>query len=467
MIAWLRARWPDRLAGRLAVTILAALFATQTISVATLFLARPPPPLLVRAEWLADAAAELATELFARPGGERALFLETRPERAWLDLDWSLERPDLPNGGRDGPYEMLRERLLHRAGGVSPQILVAGRPGGPGPMMLGPPPPRGAPPDMRDMPVMAPFVIAMQGADGSWLAISAAHPGQGLWRVLPFAVWLLSAGLVVAVLSIGAARRLIAPLRELAWAAERVGLDRDAAPVAERGPREIRVIVRAFNRMRERLQRFVDDRTQMLASISHDLRTPLTRLRLRIEMSEDPEVRRGGLSDIAAMETMVAETLSFATHDAHKEAARATDLAVLVAGICDDAVDAGADIRYRGPAHLTYLCQPVGMGRAIANLVGNAVKFGTRARVVVIGRGAEIAILILDRGPGLPKDEIEKVFRPFYRLSGAEPDGPSGAGLGLAVARNIVRAHGGDIVLRNRRSGGLAAIVTLPASSPG
>jgi signal transduction histidine kinase len=288
-----------------------------------------------------------------------------------------------------------------------------------------------------------------------------------LWRVVPFAAWLLSAGLVVALVSVGAARRLISPLRDLAWAAERVGLDRGAKPIAERGPREIRVIVRAFNRMRERLQRFVDDRTQMLASISHDLRTPLTRLRLRIEMSEDEEVRRGGLSDIAAMETMVAETLSFATHDAHKEAARATDLAVLVAGVCDDAVDAGGDVRYRGPVHLTHLCQPVGMSRAVANLVGNAVKFGGRSRVLVADRGAEIAIVILDRGPGLPESELEEVFRPFYRLAGSEPDGPSGAGLGLAVVRNVVRAHGGDVVLRNRRLGGLAAIVTLPVSSPG
>lgn len=466
--------WPDRLAGRLALTIVAALFATQTISVAVLFFVRPPPPQLFSAAWLAEVTSDLVAAVWEVSPPERASLLAARSEATWFSLAWQRERPETPGPGQHPSQERLRTRIEQALKVPVDAVLVGGGLRGPGPTMLGPMPRlsgRGPerPPapslDDLDLPVLAPFTIAVRGNDGTWLVLSALVPGESIWRLVPFAAWLMSAGLVVTILSLLAASRLLAPLQGLARATERMGLDRAAAPVVEQGPREIRVIVRAFNRMQDRLRRFVDDRTEMLASISHDLRTPLTRLRLRLELSSDSELRRAALADVEAMQAMVAETLSFAVHDAHRETARPTDFAVLVAGVCDDLADAGHDVRYRGPPHLTLLCQPVGMRRAIANLVDNAVKFGGKARVVLTPDGEEVAVSVLDRGPGIPEDEFDRVFRPFYRLAPVGDDAVSGAGLGLAVARNILRAHGGDVTLRRRRVRGLVATAHLPGGS--
>lgn len=470
MTPWRRFRWPDRLAGRLALTIVAALFATQTISVAVLFFVRPPPPQLFSVTWLAEVTSDLAAAVFEVSPPERMALLAARPEATWFTLAWQSEGPETPDPGRHPSHERVRTRIAQALKVPFDAVLVGGRPRGPGPVMLGPMPRligRGSEPPSEDLdlPVVAPFTIGLRGNDGTWLVLSASVPGESIWRLVPFAAWLMSAGLVVTILSLLAASRLLAPLQGLARATERMGLDRAAAPVTEQGPREIRVIVRAFNRMQDRLRRFVDDRTEMLASISHDLRTPLTRLRLRLELSSDSELRRAALADVEAMQAMVAETLSFAVHDAHRETARPTDFAVLVAGVCDDLADAGHDVRYRGPPHLTLLCQPVGMRRAIANLVDNAVKFGGKARVVLTPDGEQVAVSVLDRGPGIPEDEFDRVFRPFYRLAPAGDDAVSGAGLGLAVARNILRAHGGDVTLRRRRVRGLVATAHLPGGS--
>lgn len=463
-----RTWWPDRLAGRLALTIVAALLATQIVSVVVLFLVRPPPPHLYRVDELAETAADLATDVFALPTDRRGAWLEGRPEASWMGLELRPDRPRIPSQSRHPVHERLRARIAGLLDVPGDSVIVAGRL--PGPLMVPAPMPRiphrAAEPlrsiaEEPGLHIIAPISIAIRGNDGAWLLLEILVPGESIWRLIPFAAWVLSAGLVVTVLSLWAARRLTAPLRDVARAAERIGLDPTPIAITERGPQEIRVIVGALERMRERVRRFVDDRTGMLAAISHDLRTPLTRLRLRVEMSRDEELKQAALADIDAMQTMIAETLSFAAHDAHREHVRVTDLAVLVAGICDGFTDTGAKVRYRGPSHLTFACQPVGLQRAITNLVHNAVLFGGGARVVLATTGVEVVVVILDRGPGIPEDELDRVFRPFYRLSRPGEPAGNGVGLGLAVARNILRAHGGDVQLRSRRCG-LAAIVRLP-----
>ena len=205
----------------------------------------------------------------------------------------------------------------------------------------------------------------------------------------------------------------------------------------------------------------------MLAAIGHDLKTPITRLRLRAEFLDDDEQRRKMLADLDEMERMIAATLTFARDDAAAEPSVPLDLAALCRTVLDEAADADPDaaesIAYAGPEHLTVSARPVALKRALANLVGNAVAYGGGARLTLSppASGA-LRITVEDDGPGVPEAELENVFQPFRRLEASRNRETGGTGLGLPIARNIVRAHGGDVVLRNRREGGLAAVATLP-----
>jgi signal transduction histidine kinase len=243
----------------------------------------------------------------------------------------------------------------------------------------------------------------------------------------------------------------------------------NANPLPEKGPTEVATAARAFNTMAERIRRFVSDRTQMLAAIGHDLRTPITRLRLRAEFLEDEELRKKMLADLAEMEAMVTTTLTFARDDAATEPSVPLDLAALCRTVLDEAQDAHPDVEesaftYRGPERLTVHARPVALKRALANLVGNALAYGGAARVKLDPPAGGIARLeVQDDGPGVPETELEAVFAPFRRLEGSRNRETGGVGLGLPIARNILRAHGGDVVLRNKPGGGLSALVTLPA----
>jgi signal transduction histidine kinase len=222
----------------------------------------------------------------------------------------------------------------------------------------------------------------------------------------------------------------------------------------------------AFNTMQARIRRFVDDRTAMLAAIGHDLRTPITRMRLRAEFVEDEGLRAKMLADLAEMEAMVAATLAFARDDAAAETAVPLDLAALVRTVADEANDlaGGEVVTVAGPSHLTLRARPVALKRALANLVGNAVAYAGSCRVT-LGQpeAGTVRITIEDDGPGIPEAELERVFQPFHRVERSRSRETGGAGLGLPIARTILRGHGGDVTLANRRGGGLVATVTLPA----
>ncbi|MBM3622166.1 MAG: HAMP domain-containing protein [Alphaproteobacteria bacterium] len=275
--------------------------------------------------------------------------------------------------------------------------------------------------------------------------------------------WLALALIVIGVISWVAARRLVRPLRKLAASAEHLGLHRDATPVPESGPLEVRTIAQSLNRMSERVSRFVEDRTRMVAAISHDLRTPLTRLRLRAELVEDAETRNKILADIRQMEQIVGETLAWSREDAARGPRGPVNIAALLLGLSEDAADAGKTVRYEGPSHVVLECHAGAVRRALDNLVDNAVAYGGEAEITLGERADSIEIAVADRGPGIPQDQLDRVFAPFVRLEESRNRDTGGAGLGLAIARDAIRAHGGDIRLENRTDGqGLRAVVTLP-----
>lgn len=308
----------------------------------------------------------------------------------------------------------------------------------------------------------ASLTASVRLGDGQWLNFGAAIPETpSLWTT-PAVLSMGLMALTVVVFSLWAVRRLTRPLRTFADAAERLGRDVRSTPLAEDGPEEIHQAARAFNDMQERIRRLVENRTRMLAAISHDLRTPITQLRLRAEFIDDAEEQAKTLATLSEMEAMISSTLSFAREDAREEAPRVVDLAALIATICDDLADTGMPVACEPGPKIPYQCRPQALKRAVTNLLENAVKYGGGAQVAIAESDREIRIVIEDDGPGIPLEELSNVFTPFYRVEKSRSLETGGVGLGLSVARTIVHAQGGEIRLENRHRGGLCATVEMP-----
>lgn len=309
--------------------------------------------------------------------------------------------------------------------------------------------------------------IGLHLPEGAWLDVAARVRPPRPWQAPGFLAAFLLMTLLAAVLAVWAVRRLIAPLATLAAAAERLGRDVNAPPLPEDGPAEIAAAAAAFNLMAERIRRFVQDRTLMLSAIGHDLRTPITRLKLRAEFLDDDESRRKMLADLDELEAMIAATLAFGRDASSSEPVTPLDLAVLARTVLDEAADARPEcaerLEFDGPEHLTIRARSIALKRALANLVGNALKYGGNARIT-LARPADgmVRLTVEDDGPGISPAELARVFEPFQRLETSRNRETGGVGLGLPITRNILRAHGGDVQLANRPTGGLCATVTLP-----
>jgi signal transduction histidine kinase len=317
------------------------------------------------------------------------------------------------------------------------------------------------------------IIIGLRLPNDDWLNVTAEIEPPRWWLSPTFLVAFILMTVVAAGLTLWAVRRLTAPVRTLAAAAEALGRDVNAAPLPEDGPLEVATAAAAFNTMAARIRRFVQDRTELLTAIGHDLRTPITRLKLRAEFIEDDEQRGKVLADLEELEAMVSATLAFGRDARTGEAVSALDLAELLRTLLDEASDARPEaasrLEYEGPPHWTVRARPLGLKRALTNLVTNAVTYGGGARVRLVppasvgAAGAMLRVEIEDDGPGIPPGELEQVFEPFHRGEPSRNRETGGVGLGLPIARNILRAHGGDVVLANRPTGGAKATVTLPA----
>jgi signal transduction histidine kinase len=312
------------------------------------------------------------------------------------------------------------------------------------------------------------MVIGLRLPQGEWLNVTVPMAQARPWHSPAFLTAFLLMTLAAAVLTLWAVRRLTAPVRTLAAAAEALGRDVNAPPLPEGGPLEVAKASAAFNTMAARIRRFVRDRTELLTAIGHDLRTPITRLKLRAEFVEDDEQRRKMLADLEELEAMVSATLAFGRDASTGEPVSALDLAELLRTILDEAADARPEaaerLSYQGPPHLIVQARPLALKRAVANLVSNAVNYGGSATIrLQVPIGGLILVDVEDHGPGIPVQELERVFEPFHRGEPSRNRETGGVGLGLPIARNILRAHGGDIVLSNRPRGGLKATITLPA----
>ena len=298
--------------------------------------------------------------------------------------------------------------------------------------------------------------------NGLWLNAAYAKPPKKFIWASPTMVSLAITAIMLSVLSVFVARRIARPMRHLTSAAESLGRGEQNAHIPEEGPDDIRRTAIAFNQMQERLSRFLADRTAMLAAIGHDLRTPITTMRLRTEFIADVETKSRLLDTVNEMQAITDATIELTQEQSIDEPTRPVDIAALVESICDDLADLGHDVSFTENGIIPYRCKPAALRRALRNLIENAIRYGDRAQVWVKDSSTGIEITIEDDGSGIPDNEIERVFLPFVRLEQSRNAKTGGTGLGLSIARTIARGHGGDVILGNQPRG-LRAVVRLPA----
>jgi signal transduction histidine kinase len=310
-----------------------------------------------------------------------------------------------------------------------------------------------------------PYLLAVQLNDGSWLVFSVMKRDWGLPWFDRWAIWLCFLAVSITIVTWFAARQFSKPIERLAAAVRQFGLNPQAPPIAETGPRELQQVVKTFNAMQAQIQKFVAYRTMMLAAISHDLRTPLTRMRLRGEFIEDQEQQARLFRDVDEMQSMVDEALAFFRDDATSEETTSFDLPHVLLTIANDYADQDIDIAYAGPVHAVYRGRPFALKRAFTNLIDNAAKYAKSPEIELSCEDTALVVAIRDRGPGIPPDAIDNVFRPYYRVDKSRNRSTGGVGLGLTVAQAIVQGHGGEIILKNRPEGGLEARIVLPVAA--
>jgi signal transduction histidine kinase len=301
-------------------------------------------------------------------------------------------------------------------------------------------------------------------SDGSMLYVLARRVPM---PVADWVTWLLLAQLLVLALCAWAGMRLVTrPLARLAQAADRLGPDLRPSPVAESGPAEVAQAARAFNAMQRRIAGTVQERMQILAAISHDLQTPITRMRLRVDLADDlPDADRFR-DDLEAMRTLVHEGVSYAkTLQGSDEALRRLDLDALLRSLVNDYADTGRPVTLAGEAGIAIATRPQALRRILTNLVDNALKYGERAEVGVRLQDGAVLVEVCDAGPGIPEDQLAAVLQPFYRLESSRNRETGGTGLGLAIAHQLALSLGGALALHNRPGGGLCASLRLPNST--
>ncbi len=463
----IRRLWPDSIVGRTVLVLLVGLLLSHTVALAIYSGNRVDTLINIGGRAAAERVAGIIQLVEEAPAAERRTLLRAL-DVPGLRVRWTTE-PLIVEQSADPLALRVREVVRQRLGVDEVRVALGapeqppegggfgrgfGRPGD------------GHRPHLHRMwhggPLGDVVRVAVRLSDGSWLNFMAPLDMiDSLWRPR-FVLSLAVMAVLVMLIGVWALRRATRPFATFAAAAERLGVDVAAPPLPETGPREVRGAAHAFNVMQGRLRRFVEDRTQMLAAISHDLRTPITRMRLRAEFVDDDEQREKMLADLAEMEAMIAATLAFARDDAASEPHRPMDLGSLLQGLADDFAETGAAVAYHGPQSLAIRGRPAALKRAFANLVDNAVKYGGGAEIGLSTADGLAVVEIADRGPGIPEAEREKVFAPFYRLERSRSRETGGSGLGLAVARSILRGHGGDIALAARPGGGLTARAALP-----
>ena len=476
---------PRSLFARMVLILLGGLMAAQLLSFAIHWQERGEFIMRAMGTRSAQRIADIVTLLDSIAAADRARIVSVLDSpRLRISLD---EPPLLPVTDDDaGKAEQAEQyaAVLQRALGENYPLVVNvtdARPwGGPGPgygmgpgMMGGPgrwgtdagAPGQSGPgafgPGMRRHAGIS-FIVQARLQDGTLVTFNSRQSSEAVnwpYRLLLSLLVLLAAVFAVTLVAV---RWVTRPLKTLAEAAQGLGEDINRPPLAEHGPLEVRGAARAFNTMQKKLVKFIAERTRIFAAMSHDLKTPITRLRLRAELLDDSELRAKFEKDLQEMEAMVGAALDFMRGLDSQESAQPIDVMALLESLQADAREVGGQVEIEGAARAPYRGHPQTLKRCLGNLIDNAVKYGNSATIIVEDTEKQLRICVRDAGPGIPEAELERVFEPFHRLEGSRNRSTGGTGLGLTIARSIAQAHGGELVLRNRPQGGLEAVLTLP-----
>jgi signal transduction histidine kinase len=430
--------WPTGLIGRVIAVILAAILLEF---VGSLLLHNQVDRYTLREDHARRVAELLVVGerlLTEAPADGREQILNTlRTEHLWVELRNTTK---VPATDSEEVLARMRDRIVEWEPSLKDR-----------PLRLGTSSERGR----RDL------VGALQLQNGQWLEFRSRDlfgRWPQLYRTFGSAA-ILTLGVLIAAFML--VSTLGTPLRSLARAADKVGHGTPVT-VVERGPRDLVQVARAFNAMQSRISRLIADRTQALAAVGHDLRTPLTRMRLRLDLMEDQENREAMEHDISEMEAMLDSVLTYLSGGDAEGPRRKIDLAALVSTLAESSADLGRPVSYEGADHVVTAVRPLPLKRAISNLIENGLKYGGKVRVRLERQGAYARIYVEDDGPGIPEAELEHVVEPFFRLDEARRRDTGGLGLGLAIAADVVKREAGTLTLRNRPEGGLQAVITLP-----
>ena len=427
---------------------------------------------------LGMALTMLVTLWVQFPEREAFVFRVSASRAAYRLADMLKLMDQLPSGSREKLAAIAAARRVGTTLGVSPPAAAPLEPGSSAaafrdvlvddlgrdwPIVVEVSPAQ-VPPETGNAPATDGFEFKgkAQLSDGTWVGFQLQEPRRlPKWPRRLITNMLIIVG-VLALLSLVAVRWVTRPLHRLAQAAEALGRDINHSPLAETGPAEVRRAARAFNSMQERLARYIRTRTGILAAMSHDLKTPITRLRLRAELLEQPELHDKFVRDLREMEDMVNATLGYMKGLDDREPLRPIDIRALVGALAADSEELHHPVRVRGEPVGSFLGKPEGLKRCLQNLLDNATRYGRDVELQIEDSPDTLTLYVRDSGPGIPEQEIERVFEPFYRVEASRNPSTGGSGLGLSIARNLAQSMGGDVTLRNREGGGLEAKVMLP-----
>ena len=457
---------PRTLFARMVLVLLAGLIVAQFLSFAVHW--RERGEFIMRTAGLnsAERVAEIIKLLDVTPQEERARIvgvLSSPPLRVALSAV-AGEVETAPEQADDAAqYESLLKEALGDGFPLKVGVTATQHRGGPGfGMMHGFDKGGGMPGGGRRPFAVLSFVVQTQLHDGTPVTLDARRPQDAPDWPLRMLISLIVLLAVVCAVTLLAARWMTRPLKTLAAAAEELGNDLKRPPLDEGGPLEVSRAARAFNAMQAKLAALISDRTRIFSAMSHDLKTPITRLRLRTEMLDDPVLREKFVQDLKEMEDMVGAALDFMRGLNSSEPAQPIDIMALIESIAADAREVGGAVEVAGVTAAPFIGHAQALKRCLTNLVDNAVKYGSRATIEVEVGTQSLNIRVRDAGAGLAEAELERVFEPFYRVEASRNRATGGTGLGLTIARNVARAHGGDLILKNRPEGGLEAVLTLP-----
>lgn len=466
----LRALLPDTLFGRLFVAIVGVIGAMLLVFILLIVRERRELALLDGgAGSFATTIAETSEYLAGLSSQARDEARSKLRERPLLPDD--VRMPPLMREGRGDRIELERAFANHlqrqlgsdyqvstgpprtRRDQIIPLHLLGSRDE---PAEGGPSPP-GLPPRPGDR--VFDVTVILPDGDKAVFRTIAPRSGPPLPRRIFLELGLLTLALSAVLYAM--TRTITQPLGDLARAADEMGRGATLTPLQERGARELRRATRAFNSMQERLRRYLDSRTQVLAAMSHDLRTPLTRLRLRVESIDDDQLRQRCVEDLEEMSSMIRGALGLFRGLNDEETPVPVDINVLALELQRQHAELGGEVTIVGAAQAPYTAKPLALKRCLGNLVQNAIRHGVRASIH-IEDGQDLILRVRDEGPGIPEELLEKVFEPFFRLEHSRNRDTGGTGLGLNIARDIAQAHGGALTLRNLNPGGLEATLVLP-----